>query len=145
MCLASHEIPRDENVKPNRKTKHKPNGFNIIETFRVPLQTQMDGDADVPNRWETSPNNDALVRKLDEHFREEFQSRRPEYYVKVPGRVNLIGEHVDYCGYSVFPMAIDQCIVVAAKRTVGSRTVHLTNLSTERYKNVSIGDLSDIR
>lgn len=90
-------------------------------------------------------SNDALVRKLDERFREQFRSCGPEYHVKVPGRVNLIGEHVDYCGYSVFPMAIDQCIVVAANRTNGSpRTVRLTNLNAERYKSVTV-HMSDIR
>lgn len=92
--------------------------------------------------WETSSNN-VPVQKLEQHFREKFESCRPEYYVKVPGRVNLIGEHVDYCGYSVFPMAIDQCIVVAAKRT-NQRIVQLTNLSSERYESVS-HDISDIR
>lgn len=92
--------------------------------------------------WETSSNN-VPVQKLEQHFRENFQSCQPEYYVKVPGRVNLIGEHVDYCGYSVFPMAIDQCIVVAAKRTT-QNTIQLTNLSSERYDNVS-RNISDIR
>lgn len=98
---------------------------------------------EVDYAWGTSSDN-VPVQKLEHHFRENFESLRPEYYVKVPGRVNLIGEHVDYCGYSVFPMAIGQCIVVAAKRTIDRHTVELTNLSTERYENVST-NISDIR
>lgn len=93
--------------------------------------------------WGTSSNN-VPVQKLEQHFREHFQSCQPEYYIKVPGRVNLIGEHVDYCGYSVFPMAIDQCIVVAAKRTNDRQTVRLTNLNSDRYENVS-QSIADIR
>lgn len=90
-------------------------------------------------------SNDVLAQKLERHFSDKFQSYRPEYYVKVPGRVNLIGEHVDYCGYSVFPMAIEQCIVVAARRTDDQQpTVRLTNLNPERYEDVS-KDISDIR
>lgn len=99
---------------------------------------------EVQYTWGTSSNGVCPDKKLEQHFCEYFQSDQPEYYVKVPGRVNLIGEHVDYCGYSVFPMAIDQCIMVAAKRINDPQIVQLTNLSSDRYKNVS-QNVSDIR
>ncbi|BFY98274.1 hypothetical protein BsWGS_01314 [Bradybaena similaris] len=49
---------------------------------------------------------------LREKFRERFHDD-PAFYARAPGRVNLIGEHIDYCGYSVLPMAIEQDIAMA--------------------------------
>ncbi|MDZ7686527.1 MAG: galactokinase family protein [Gammaproteobacteria bacterium] len=41
-----------------------------------------------------------------ERFRSTFD-RQHSLQLFVPGRINLIGEHIDYCGGLVMPMAID--------------------------------------
>lgn len=57
-----------------------------------------------------------LVEELRAQFKTKFDSE-PDVIVAAPGRVNLIGEHIDYCDGFVLPMAIDRYTVVAAKKT----------------------------
>ena len=57
-----------------------------------------------------------LVEELRAQFKTKFDSE-PDVIVAAPGRVNLIGEHIDYCNGFVLPMAIDRYTVVAAKKT----------------------------
>jgi galactokinase len=47
-----------------------------------------------------------------EAFRKAFPEATPTHYSRAPGRVNLIGEHTDYNGLPVFPMALRQEIRV---------------------------------
>jgi galactokinase len=58
--------------------------------------------------------NDAVERVVDE-FARRF-GVPPEYVVRSPGRVNLIGEHTDYNDGWVLPAALDLGTVVAARR-----------------------------
>lgn len=51
------------------------------------------------------------IEKLRDEF-ENIYRRRPRFF-RAPGRVNLIGEHTDYNGGFVLPMAIERETIVA--------------------------------
>ncbi|XP_023111151.2 N-acetylgalactosamine kinase isoform X2 [Felis catus] len=65
------------------------------------------------------------LMKLKEMFNSKFGSI-PKFYVRAPGRVNIIGEHIDYCGYSVLPMAVEQDMLIAVE-PVETQTLQLAN------------------
>ena len=46
-----------------------------------------------------------------------------EYLSIAPGRVNLLGEHIDYNGGAVLPAAIDRKVFIAAKRRNDQRII----------------------
>lgn len=48
-------------------------------------------------------------------FQNAFQGHTPDFITRSPGRVNLIGEHIDYSDFSVLPMAIDVDMSLAVK------------------------------
>ena len=50
-----------------------------------------------------------------EAFRTRFGAPGPAFRVRAPGRVNLIGEHIDYNGLSVLPMAIQRHVTLLVR------------------------------
>lgn len=56
------------------------------------------------------------ARAAVDGFRAAF-GRDPHVVVRSPGRVNLIGDHTDYSGGWVLPIAIDRAVWVAAARS----------------------------
>lgn len=76
----------------------------------------------------------------DAVFREQF-GRPPVLAAAAPGRVNLIGEHVDYCDGFVLPMAIErETVVVAAPRSVvgGESTARLYSTAYREMVDVPL-------
>lgn len=56
------------------------------------------------------------IDEIEKTFRDRF-SQSPEIIAQAPGRVNLIGEHTDYNGGFVLPVAIEHRIYVALSRS----------------------------
>ena len=46
-------------------------------------------------------------------FQKHFPESGTPFLCRVPGRINLLGEHLDYNGLPVLPMAIDRAITIA--------------------------------
>ena len=63
---------------------------------------------------------DNLLKETKKLFVEKY-GKEPEVIAVAPGRVNLIGEHTDYNGGFVFPMAIERCTIVAASSSNSSQ------------------------
>ena len=61
----------------------------------------------------SSASLDVLREQTAGEFRTRF-GRDPQVVVAAPGRVNIIGEHTDYNGGFVLPMAIERYVVIAA-------------------------------
>jgi galactokinase len=59
--------------------------------------------------------HEQLINPTVEKFKNEFKSE-PEHIFLSPGRINIIGEHVDYSDGFVLPAAIDKYICFAVRK-----------------------------
>lgn len=71
------------------------------------------------------------LASLSAAFEKQFGEGAPIRFFAAPGRVNLIGEHVDYCGGYVFPAALtlDNIVAVRKNGTPGTVRLAATDLS----------------
>src|SRR6266496_6218068 len=64
-------------------------------------------------------NNMDIIEHITSMFHRTF-GQAPAHIVRAPGRVNLLGEHVDYNDGFVLPAAIDRATYVAFSPTSNS-------------------------
>ena len=68
------------------------------------------------------------VDKVEAAFTAKYGSA-PEFFVRAPGRANIIGEHVDYHEYGVLPFAIQNDILLAVQWVPGASDVQASSLN----------------
>ena len=71
-----------------------------------------------------------LVNATSRRF-EERSGESPRWVVAAPGRVNLIGEHIDYSDGFVLPMAVDRYTVIAAGPVAGEQASFASDLALD--------------
>ena len=58
---------------------------------------------------------------------EQLYEEKPQFFVRAPGRANIIGEHIDYCGYSVLPFALEQDFIIAYSKST-RKEIRINNI-----------------
>ncbi|MCD8209297.1 MAG: galactokinase [Coprobacillus sp.] len=75
---------------------------------------------------------------------EQVFGTKPEKKVSASGRINLIGEHVDYCGGPVFPAALNlKCYVYGRKN--GTDKIRIALAGFEGFKEFDLNHLEDYK
>ena len=86
-------------------------------------------------------NKTALKKKFIEIYGNSAEDIR---FFAAPGRVNLIGEHVDYCGGICLPAALDyDCAIVARKN--GRGEINIAATTTPFTASLRIDSLKDYK
>lgn len=58
---------------------------------------------------------------------EALYGEKPQFFVRAPGRANIIGEHIDYWGYSVLPFALEQDFIIAYSKN-SRKEIRINNI-----------------
>jgi len=74
-----------------------------------------------------------LIQETTTHFEKSFQ-KKTEYIFLSPGRINIIGEHIDYNDGFVLPAAINKYICFAISKNDTSECTIIAKDLNETYK-----------
>ncbi|KAL8718914.1 MAG: hypothetical protein Q9225_004017 [Loekoesia sp. 1 TL-2023] len=89
-------------------------------------------DANIPSqkkRWQN------LLQQFEDKY-----GKKPAFVARSPGRVNLIGEHIDYSLYEVLPMAIAADVLIAVSPSSSDKpkdtdaVIPMLNTNTRKHR-----------
>lgn len=110
----------------------------------MPSKNPMDEPVPVVQNLEDLYSHDALESQKArfDHLKlrfSEIYGRSPLFVARSPGRVNLIGEHIDYSLYEVLPMAITADVLIAVspvpRKDQEEVKIHVANLNPQKFKS----------
>ncbi|KAJ5094039.1 Galactokinase [Penicillium angulare] len=103
------------------------------------LVPQTESIAEVYATSDASVNSPAAEHQarfsaLVSQFNKEY-NHRPDFVARSPGRVNIIGEHIDYSLYDVLPTAVSVDVIMAVKVSPGNSgtTIKIANVAPEKF------------
>ena len=88
----------------------------------------------------TARANACLVAAITAKFRDRYRGEPRLFFA--PGRINLVGAHLDYNGGDVLPMAVDRGLYAAARLTTDGK-IRLCSLDQELTLEVATGSVGN--
>jgi galactokinase len=115
-----------------------------VSTARIPYATSLDQVYSQNQVEGFRPRWNRLLKQFSQQY-----GHLPDLVARSPGRVNLIGEHIDYSLYNVLPMAVSVDVLVAIRvrpASTSTATVHIRNTDESRFlsQKVKIDPEKDI-
>lgn len=103
-----------------------PSTESIAQVYATDDASAASVSPEVQTRW------NALISRFAKLY-----DHRPDFVSRSPGRVNIIGEHIDYSLYDVLPTAVSVDVLIAAKvipsNTVDASFVKISNVNPEKF------------
>lgn len=115
---------------------------HMAEAAPVPFAAKLSEVYPPDHLEKVRPRWKSLLRSFLEQY-----NHKPDLVARSPGRVNLIGEHIDYSLYSVIPMAVcvDSLIAIRAIAPSASAlcsdthtALHICNVNNEKFPSQEI-------
>ncbi|MBP5313046.1 MAG: galactokinase [Clostridia bacterium] len=93
------------------------------------------------NKKVSNPQIDCVIS----YFEKTFGDSKGVRVFSAPGRVNLIGEHIDYCGGFVFPAALTLGTYIAIRPNGTKDTVRMAATTVDGIRSFSLSNIDDAK